>query len=264
MKTQACAAIVATIALGVASASAQNTSGGTNAQANPTQTQPATTHQREAARTTPASVPAAAQQDTNPTTTSPPASHAQVEPPSGKNTEIGTATINPTGIPPSQRNPLLADNGEVRVSKLIGTTIYNKDDQKVGSVDDVLAGQNGQLEVVVSTSNKKIVVPWDRMVFGDAKLNSDNKVLIPDTTQKQLDKMQAFNSTRMLWRERPAATAIYAARWIGGVAPSTRSAMPAVWLMRRSEPGPLFTATVKLPPSSGGAALGRSLHRTDP
>jgi hypothetical protein len=193
MKTRAFAAIVSTIALGVASASAQNTSVGTNAQANPTQAQPAPTHQQVAAQPPPTGGPAAARQDTNPTTSSASASQAQVEPRSGKSAAIGTATINPTGIPPSQRNPLLADNGEVRVSKLIGTTIYNKDDQKVGSVDDVLAGQNGQLEVVVSTSDKMIVVPWDTVVFGDAKLNSDNKVLMPDATQNQLDKMQAFN-----------------------------------------------------------------------
>jgi len=190
MKTQLFAAIVTTIALGAASASAQNMTAGAGAQANP-----APTHPQQSAQTTPtngstASPPAAAQQDANPTATGTSASNAQ---PPGKNAEIGTATINPTGIPPSQRNPLLADNGEVRISKLIGSTIYNKDDQKVGSVDDVLAGQNGQLEVVVGTGNKKTVVPWDRLVFGDAKLNADNKVLMPDATQSQLDKMQAFN-----------------------------------------------------------------------
>ncbi len=204
MKTHAFATILVTIGLGVASASAQNTNPGANTQANPAETQPAQAnppaqaHPQVAAQTPPAngstaSPPAEAPPDTNPTAGSTPASTAQVQPPSGKNAEIGTATINPTGIPPSQRNPLLADNGDVRISKLIGSTIYNQNDQKVGSVNDVLAGQNGQLLVVVSTSNKKTIVPWDRLVFGDAKLNSDNKVLMPNATQAQLDKMQAFN-----------------------------------------------------------------------
>ena len=49
------------------------------------------------------------------------------------------------------------------------------------------------MQVVVSTGNEKTVVPWDTLVFGDAKLNADNKVLMPDATQNQLDKMQAFN-----------------------------------------------------------------------
>ncbi len=135
MKTHALAAILVTICLAVASASAQNTSAGPNAQANAAQTQPPQAHPQVAVQTPPAngstaSATVSAPQDTN----------AQVTPPSGKNAEIGIATINPTGIPPSQRNPLLADNGDVRISKLIGSTIYNKDDQKVGSVDDVLAG----------------------------------------------------------------------------------------------------------------------------
>ncbi len=198
MKSQMLAAIAVTLALGFGSASAQTTNA-----ANP-QDNAATNNSKTAAQTPPANVPAAKTaaanpQPANPQATNPPATDTsastQAAPPSGANAPIGTATINPTGIPPSQRNPLLADNGAVRISKLIGTNIYNKDDKKVGSVDDVLASQNGQLQVVVSTDNKKTVVPWDRLVFGDAKLNADNKVLMPDATQNQLDKMQAFNYT---------------------------------------------------------------------
>jgi hypothetical protein len=195
MKTNAFAAIAVAIGLGVAPACAQNTNAGGKAQADTAQTQANQGHPSGAPQTTAANGSAAdgsatAAQATNQATPQEPES--SVAPP-GKNAEIGTATINPTGIPPSQRNPLLADSGDVRISKLIGSTVYNKDDKEVGSVDDVLAGQNGQLQVVISTKNKKAVVPWDRLVFGDAKLNSDNKVLMPDATQAQLDKMQAFN-----------------------------------------------------------------------
>jgi hypothetical protein len=76
--------------------------------------------------------------------------------PSGGQPEIGTATITPTGIPPSQRNPLLTDNGAVRVAKLIGQNIFNKDDKKLGNVEDVLVGQGGGLQVVVATGSKKV------------------------------------------------------------------------------------------------------------
>jgi hypothetical protein len=118
---------------------------------------------------------------------------AWAQTPPGNQPEIGTATINPTGIPPSQRNPLLADSGAVRIGKLIGTAIYNRNDKKIGSVDDVLAGQDGQLGVVISTNDKRVVVPWNKLVFGDAKLNSDNKVLMPDETQESLNKLPAFS-----------------------------------------------------------------------
>ena len=106
--------------------------------------------------------------------------------------DLGTATINPTSIPPSERNPLLTDNSDVRISKLIGTEIYNKEDKKIGSVDDVLAGANGQLQVIVATNSKRVAVPWDKVQFGDAKLNSDNKVLMLDDTQQTLNNLPPY------------------------------------------------------------------------
>jgi hypothetical protein len=105
----------------------------------------------------------------------------------------GTATINPTGIPPSQRNPLLADNGDVRIGKVIGTNIFNKNDKNVGSVNDALVDANGKLNAVISANNKLVLVPWDQLQFGDAKLNSDNKVLMPDATQASLKAMPEFH-----------------------------------------------------------------------
>ena len=115
-------------------------------------------------------------------------------PPAAKTTsERGTATINPTGIPPSQRNPLLADNGDVRVGKVIGTNVFNKNDKNVGSVNDVLVGADGKLNAVISANNRLVLVPWDELQFGDAKLNSDNKVLMPEATPASLKAMPAFH-----------------------------------------------------------------------
>lgn len=106
---------------------------------------------------------------------------------------IGTATINPTGIPPSQRNPLLTDKGAVRISKLLGTNIFNQNDQQIGSIQDILVGQDGKLDAVIGTNNKTVAVPWNWLVFGDAKLNSDNTVLIPKETQQGLNKLPTFS-----------------------------------------------------------------------
>jgi sporulation protein YlmC with PRC-barrel domain len=148
-------------------------------------------------------LPAVAEDPNSPLTSNQPVASGQTAPASepdntqgqqqrANKPEIGTATITPTGLPPSQRNPLLTDNGNVRIGKLVGTNIYNKDDHKIGTVDDVLADQNGQVQVVVATGDKKVLLPWDKLVFGDAKLSSDNKVLIPDGTQDALNKMPTF------------------------------------------------------------------------
>jgi hypothetical protein len=131
-----------------------------------------------------ASVPAWAQ---NSNQSPPPQQH------SAGNTEIGTATVTPTGIPPSQRNPLLTASGDVRIGKMIGTNIYNKNDKQIGTVDGVVASRSGQLQVIIATNSKKIAVPWDKVTFGDAKLNSDNKVLMPEATQQSLNSLPTYH-----------------------------------------------------------------------
>ena len=98
--------------------------------------------------------------------------------------QSGTATVNTTtAAMPSQRNPLLADNGDVRVGKLIGTDVYNTQDQKLGSVDDVLMGSTGQPDVILKVNGNLYQVPWSKLQFGNANKNGDNKVIMPNITQ---------------------------------------------------------------------------------
>ncbi|HET6184547.1 MAG TPA: PRC-barrel domain-containing protein [Acetobacteraceae bacterium] len=136
------------------------------------------------------SAPAFAQTTTPPNPSPPPPQQAATM---QGNATAGTATINPTGTPPSERNPLLTDQGLVRINKLIGSTIYNKDDKDIGSVQDVVADQQGQAQVVVSTHGKQVLVPWNKLEFGDAKLNSHNKVLMLDSTEQSLASMPPYN-----------------------------------------------------------------------
>ena len=93
---------------------------------------------------------------------------------------------------PSQRNPLLADNGDARASKVIGTTIHNDRDQNIGSVDDVLIGRNG-VWAIVSTNNKKVAVPFQDLVIGDSNARGDDKLVLPNATQAQLNTLPVFH-----------------------------------------------------------------------
>jgi PRC-barrel domain len=93
---------------------------------------------------------------------------------------------------PSQRNPLLADNGDVRASKFIGTTIHNDRDQNIGSVSDVLIGRNG-VWAIVSTNNKKVAVPFQNFVLGDSNARGDDKLVLPNATQAQLNTLPVFH-----------------------------------------------------------------------
>jgi PRC-barrel domain len=107
---------------------------------------------------------------------------------------VGTSTVNSTtAAAPSQRNPVLADNGDIRVGKLIGTDVYNDHDQKLGSVDDVLMSPAGQPDVILKVNGDLHQVPWSKLQFGNAHNNSDNKVIMPGTTQNALSTEPQFH-----------------------------------------------------------------------
>ena len=121
------------------------------------------------------------------------AAHAQQQQPQGGSQNLSaTATVQPEAGTPSQRNPLLADNDKARINKLVGTDVYNARDQKLGDVDDVLVGADGQAEVILSADGRLVEVPWNQLQFGNAKLNSHNKVILPDATPQSLKQAPEF------------------------------------------------------------------------
>ncbi|MBV8705188.1 MAG: PRC-barrel domain-containing protein [Acetobacteraceae bacterium] len=120
------------------------------------------------------------------------AAHAQ-EQQGGAQNLSATATVQPETGTPSQRNPLLADNGKVRINKLVGTNVYNAKDEKLGDVDDVLVGADGQPDVILSADGKLVQVPWNQFQFGNAKLNAHNKVILPNATPQSLKQAPEFH-----------------------------------------------------------------------
>ena len=99
---------------------------------------------------------------------------------------------NDANMRPSQRNPLLADNGSARASKVIGTTVYNTDNQKLGSVDDILLGKNGTF-AVISTNQKKVTVPFNSLKLGDSRNEGNDKLVLPNETQAKLNTQLEFH-----------------------------------------------------------------------
>jgi hypothetical protein len=104
----------------------------------------------------------------------------------------GTASVQNTARP-SERNPALADTGQVRASKIIGSNVYNDHDQKIGSIDDLVLGQNGQPDVVLKVNGKLHEVPWSKLQFGNTKQNSDNRVILPGMSQDAFNSQPEFH-----------------------------------------------------------------------
>ena len=138
----------------------------------------------------------------------PPASTAGAGP-AATNAEPGTATVvtgkngnnvandnnpNNANALPHQRNPVLADNGQPRAGKIIGSDVYNMQDKRVGSVDDILMGVGGQPDqAVISVKNKLVLVPFDKLIFGNTQVNGDNRVIMPDETRDALAQQPEFH-----------------------------------------------------------------------
>jgi len=109
----------------------------------------------------------------------------------GNNNGGGSNAADNNNWRPSQRNPLLADNADARASKVIGTSVYNAQNQKLGSVDDILLGTNGVF-AVISTNNKQVAVPFGDLMFGNTANRSDEKAVMPRETQERLNTLPYF------------------------------------------------------------------------
>lgn len=101
---------------------------------------------------------------------------------------------------PSDRNPALADSGDVRASKVIGSAVYNDRDEKIGSLDDLLIGRdNKPLTAVISVGGflggggKLVAVPYNSLKFGDSKAGSANRVVMPGASKESLKSMSDYH-----------------------------------------------------------------------
>lgn len=105
----------------------------------------------------------------------------------GNNNNAGNTTANANNNQrPSERNRDLADNGDARASKVVGTAVYSEKDQKLGNVNDILIGKNGVF-AVISTNHKKVSVPFNELKFGNATNMGDDRIVLPNETQARLN-----------------------------------------------------------------------------
>jgi sporulation protein YlmC with PRC-barrel domain len=84
-----------------------------------------------------------------------------------------------------------------RMSKLVGTTVVNDKNEKIGTVDDVIADKDKkQLSFAVlqvggflGLGGHLVAVPYDSLVVDD----TGRKVTLPGASKEELKKLSAFN-----------------------------------------------------------------------
>jgi PRC-barrel domain len=102
---------------------------------------------------------------------------------------------------PSARNTAMTDNGTLRASKIVGSSVYNDHDEKIGSIDDLVVGSDHSLQAVLSVGgflglgSKMVAVPFDKLQFGNTKGSNDNRVVLPGSTKADLTSMPDFHYT---------------------------------------------------------------------
>jgi sporulation protein YlmC with PRC-barrel domain len=81
---------------------------------------------------------------------------------------------------------------EVRASKMIGSTVYDVQNRKIGSVKDLVLNKNGKVDAVVldvgsfpGMGGKYVAVPL-------SDINSDNNRLTLDRTKEQLQQITQY------------------------------------------------------------------------
>jgi hypothetical protein len=100
---------------------------------------------------------------------------------------------------PSARNSVMTDNGGMRTSKIVGSSVYNDRDVKIGSIDDLVIGNDKTLNAVISVGgflgmgSKMVEVPFDKLQFGNTKQSSDNRVVMPGVTKESLTSMPDYH-----------------------------------------------------------------------
>src|ERR1700712_1232231 len=101
----------------------------------------------------------------------------------------------------SARNTVMTDSGGMRASKIVGSSVYNDHDEKIGSIDDLVIGNDHSLHAVLSVGgflgmgSKMVQVPFDNLEFGNTKGSSDNKVVLPGSSKQDLTSMPDFQYT---------------------------------------------------------------------
>jgi hypothetical protein len=122
-----------------------------------------------------------------------PATHATTTAPATGRTGDTTSTN------PNDRNPVMTTMGDARASKIIGSSVYNDHDEKVGSIDDLLIGKDGKMSAVLSVGGflgmgtKYVQIPYSDLTFGNTQRDSDNRVVLKGATKETLKTQAAYN-----------------------------------------------------------------------
>jgi sporulation protein YlmC with PRC-barrel domain len=107
-------------------------------------------------------------------------------------------TTAPTQTPPASRatqSTFTTRSGELRASELIGSTVYDVQNQDIGSVKDVVLGHDGRVTAVVIDVGAFLGMGGKYVSVTLNDLKTDNNRLTLAQTKSQLQSAQPYHLT---------------------------------------------------------------------
>jgi sporulation protein YlmC with PRC-barrel domain len=106
-----------------------------------------------------------------------------------------TAPMQPTPAQRTTPSSFTTSSGDLRASELIGSTVYDVQNQDIGSVKDVVLGQDGKVSAVVIDVGAFLGMGGKYVGVGLDDLKTDNNRLTLAQTKSQLQSAQSYHLT---------------------------------------------------------------------
>jgi sporulation protein YlmC with PRC-barrel domain len=84
---------------------------------------------------------------------------------------------------------------QIRAHKVIGATVYDRNNQKIGSVQDIVLNKDGTVADVVIDVGRFLHMGGKFVAIKFSDIKTDNNRLTLDRTKDQLQRMAAYNLT---------------------------------------------------------------------
>jgi sporulation protein YlmC with PRC-barrel domain len=92
------------------------------------------------------------------------------------------AAVSETGIQPDQ----------IRASKMIGSTVYDRENRSIGKVEDLILDPSGRIDQVVVDVGSFLGMGGKNVAVKLSDIKTDNNRLTLDRTKEQLQQMASY------------------------------------------------------------------------
>ena len=86
----------------------------------------------------------------------------------------------------------MIQSDEVRASKMIGSTVYDKENRSIGKVSDLILNKNGAVDAVVVDVGSFLGMGGKYVAIPLTDIKTDNNRLTLDRSKEQLQQMAAY------------------------------------------------------------------------